>query len=79
MATNRLEILKKRLDMYLKAEEAILSGAQSYTIGSRTLTRGDLAQIRTVIKDLMDTLTEEEAVAEGKARHRTVGVVFRDW
>lgn len=79
MATNRLEILKKRLDMYLKAEEAILSGAQSYTIGSRTLTRGDLAQIRTVIKDLMDTLTEEEAVAEGKPRHRTVGVVFRDW
>ena len=79
MATNRLEILKKRLDLYLKAEEAILSGAQSYTIGSRTLTRGDLQQIRTVIKDIMDTLTEEEAVAEGKARHRTVGVVFRDW
>ena len=75
----RLEIYKKRLDMYLAAEEAILSGSQSYTIGSRTLTRADLSQIRMVISDLMSKVDKEEAAANGKSRNKTVGVVFRDW
>lgn len=78
MAT-RLEIYKRRLELYLEAEEAILSGAQSYTIGSRTLTRADLSQIRMVISDLMNKAESEEAASEGRARHKTVGVVFRDW
>lgn len=78
MAT-RLEIYKRRLELYLEAEEAILSGAQSYTIGSRTLTRADLESIRKVISDLMDKVAEEEAVEAGNPRHKTVAVLFRDW
>jgi len=47
----RLDILKTRLEMYLAAETAILQ-AQSYTIGSRALTRADLKEVRETINTL---------------------------
>lgn len=45
-------ILQRRLELYLDCEAKILSGAQSYTIGQRTLTRADLSTIRKIIDDL---------------------------
>ena len=54
MAT-REEILTQieaRLTLYIAAEAAILGGAQSYSIGNRTLTRADLFQIQKTIRDL---------------------------
>lgn len=78
MAT-RLEIYKKRLEMYLQAEEAILNGAQHYQIGTRSITRADLSEVRKVISDLMNKVALEEAAESGRKRNRTVGVVFRDW
>lgn len=47
----QLERAKKRLDLYYKAEEAILTG-QEYTIGSKRLRRADLADVQAVIKTL---------------------------
>ena len=47
-----IETLKRRLELYLAAEEKILLGAQSYQIGDRTLTRADLGTIRKIIDDL---------------------------
>lgn len=35
---------RRRLDLWLAAEEAVATG-QSYTIGTRSLTRANLAQI----------------------------------
>lgn len=46
------DILQRRLELYLDCEAKILSGAQSYTIGQRTLTRADLSTIRKIIDDL---------------------------
>ena len=46
-------IQNQRLEMYLEAERAVLSG-QSYTIGNRTLTRASLAEIRKAIDALID-------------------------
>lgn len=46
-------IQNRRLEMYLEAERAVLSG-QSYTIGNRTLTRASLAEIRKAIDALID-------------------------
>ena len=40
--------------MYYQAEEAILGGAQSYSLGSRSLTRANLAEIRKTIDELED-------------------------
>lgn len=42
----------ERLARYLEAEKAVLMG-QSYTIGTRTLTRADLSTIRAAIDDLI--------------------------
>ena len=47
------ELRNKRLREYLRAEEAILGGAQSYLIGDRHLTRADLGEVRRAIEDLL--------------------------
>lgn len=75
---NRLESYKKRYDLYLKAEAAILEGAQSYTIGSRTLTRADLAEIRKMISTIEDGIDELEAEVNGGSRRKCIRVIPRD-
>lgn len=63
------QIQRERLQKYLAAEEAILNGAQSYQIGNRTLTRGDLEEIRKVISDLIDSgVTLEDEPIAGRSR-----------
>ena len=76
--TKRLEGYKTRLDLYYKAEQAILEGAQSYSIGSRHLTRADLAEIRKMIKTLEDGIDELEAEAAGGSRRKCIRVIPRD-
>ncbi len=51
MQGKRLEAKKERLAQYYKAEERILKG-QSYRIGTRQVTRADLAAIQNGIKEL---------------------------
>ena len=74
----RLNTYKTRLDLYLKAEAAILEGAQSYSIGSRHLTRADLAEIRKMITTLEDGIDELEAAAMGGSRRKCIRVIPRD-
>lgn len=69
---------EERLALYYKAEEAVLSGSQSYRIGSRELTRADLAEIRKMIKDLEDAVDELESALAGNGRRRTMRVIPRD-
>lgn len=45
MAGITLEIAERKLEMWLNAEDAVATG-QSYTIGTRSLTRASLAEIR---------------------------------
>lgn len=52
MTTTRQYLLNRRLRQYVEAEERVLQG-QSYTIGNRSLTRADLAEIRKAIDDLL--------------------------
>lgn len=75
---NRLEEYKKRLEMYYKAEEAILNGAQSYSLGSRNLTRANLADVRQMIDYLIKQIEVEEARLRGKGKMKVVGGVPRD-
>lgn len=75
---NRLDEYKKRLEMYYQAEEAILSGAQSYSMGSRNLTRANLAEVRSTIEYLIKQIAVEEARAAGKGKMRVMGGVPRD-
>ena len=77
----RLERNTARLDLYYKAEEAILGGAQSYTIGSRNLTRANLADIQEMIATLESKVAEDEAALASASggRRKSVGVYLRDW
>ncbi len=70
-----IERKKARLELYYAAEEAILSGAQSYQIGSRTLTRANLGTIETMIKKLE---AEVGVLEDGKKPRKAFGVTPRD-
>lgn len=52
-------LCQKKLDEYLTAETAVLS-SQSYTIGGRSLTRANLAEIRKGIEVWNDRLQAAE-------------------
>lgn len=64
----------ERLARYLKAEKAVLMG-QSYTIGTRTLTRADLSTIRAAIDDLIAGGAQLEG-AESAQTGRAKRIVF---
>jgi hypothetical protein len=53
----RIEQMETRLEAYRAAELAILSGAQSYSINNRTLTRANLETINKMIRQLEGDLT----------------------
>lgn len=61
------------LSKYLAAESAILGGAQSYSIGNRSLTRADLAFITRERKNLE---IRKKALEGGGIRPRRV--IFRE-
>lgn len=69
-----LQQKKTRLAAYITAEQKILEGAQSYSIGNRTLTRADLEEITKQIK----LLTTEVMVLSRGGNIRIQRVVFRD-
>lgn len=74
----RLKLYKERLTLYLKAEQAILGGAQRYQIGSRNLERADLSEIRKMISTLEDGIDELEAQLKGGSRRKCIRVIPRD-
>lgn len=74
-----LERYKKRLEQYYEAEQAILSGAQSYKVGSRSLTRANLNEIASMIKYLENRVLAEQSASMGHGRNKVTGVVPRDF
>ena len=75
---SRLENLKKRYELYLQCEEAILEGAQSYAIGKRNITRADLNEISETIKYLEREIATEEAKNNKKGKNAVIGIIPRD-
>ena len=65
---------KERLAAYMAAEVQILKGAQSYSIGNRTLTRADLEAIQKEIRQLNKDIGTLERGGNVRIRR----VVFRD-
>ncbi len=72
-----LEIAKEHLDIWLEAEKAVALG-QSYTIGSRSLTRANLSEIRKSIQYWKDIVTDLENTDTQRGRNRITRVVPRD-
>lgn len=69
------EIAQKRLMLYLKAEEAILSG-QAYKIGDRELTRADLKDVADTINSLQKEINSLDSVIKGKTRVKVLRPVW---
>ena len=78
MNESRLDILKERLQLYITAEKQILDGAQSYNIGSRSITRANLSEVRQMIENLEKEISYEESKLKGKGRRKAIGVIPRD-
>lgn len=77
MAGITIEIARKHLDIWLEAEAAVATG-QSYSIGSRSLTRANLNEIRNTITYWNNKLAELENASNNKGRNRIIRVVPRD-
>lgn len=76
----RIDFRRSALKAAREAYTALLSGrVQSYTIGSRNLTRLDLEKLKKEIDALEKELDELTAALSGRSRRRALGVVPRDW
>lgn len=83
----RNEELKARLEFHVAARGAaqaayiaLLNGqVQSYSIGSRNLTKLDLGRLREEITYHQKEIEGLTAEINGMKRRRAVGVVPRDW
>lgn len=71
------DLAQDNLEMWIAASSAVASG-QSYTIGTRTLTRADLSSILEMIDFWEDKVEEEETGEENKGRIRVQRIVPRD-
>ena len=77
MAGITLETAKRHLDAWLEAELAV-TNAQSYTIGSRTMTKANLTEIRKSIEYWQGKVTALENAAKYGGRNRAKRFVPRD-
>ena len=76
----RLEFRRTALTSARAAYLALLEGqVQSYTIGSRNLTKFDIPELWETITELEKEVDELEAAVSGKKRRKAVGVIPRDW
>lgn len=77
MAIIAKKICEQKLNLWLDAEEKIATG-QSYQIGSRSLTRADLNDVREEIEYWSGKLTEAEMAETCAGRNRVYRFVPRD-
>ena len=76
----RLDFRKKALEAARAAYVALLEGqAQSYSIGSRNLTKFDLPKLKEEITSLEKEVDGLSAMLNGGKRRKAVGAVPRDW
>lgn len=71
------DICKEHLEEWLKAELAVTKG-QSYNIGSRSLTRANLSEIRNTIDYWQSKYAQAENVEKNKGISRVRRVIPRD-
>lgn len=78
----KLDKINERLEYYYEKEKALLTndGVQSYTIGSRTVSRYQYSSdIKEQIESLEKQRDELENRLAGIKPRKAVGVVLRDW
>lgn len=79
--TEKLEFDREILGLLREAYKALITGqVQSYTIGSRSLTRLNLPDLKNEMREIETEIDglEEQLNGSGKAR-KAVGVIPRDF
>lgn len=76
--SNRLKITEERLAAYYEAEIKVLSG-QEYRIGTRSLKRADLNQIKASIKELEIQVSKLKRMKSGGGSLNIQRPTLRDW
>ena len=79
--------LKERYDFHIAAAKELRNayialvngGVQSYTIGSRSLSKFDLQKITAEIKEHEKQADSLAVQLKGGGRRKTVGIIPRDW
>lgn len=80
MIAERLEFHRSAASKLMAAYIALVEGGVSqYTIGSRSLTKWDIEKIRKEIDEHDKKAAEYEALLNGGARRKAIGVIPRDW
>lgn len=77
MAEITLETAKKHLDMWLEAENQVAIN-QAYSIGGKSFTRANLAEIRKQVEYWSNMVAKLQNIAKKKGRNRVIRVVPRD-
>lgn len=80
--TERINMNKERLALYLAKEKEILEGGvQAYGIGDRNLTRynADLKAVRDAIEEIREQIDEDEDLLDYGHRRAARAVVPREW
>lgn len=74
----RIARIEQSLEKYYEAEIVICEGGQQYSLGSRSLTRGNLGEIREAIIDLENLLDKLKSELNGRGRNLQISVVPLD-
>ena len=77
MAGITLEIARERLKIWVDAESAVAIN-QAYSIGGKSFTRANLAEIRKQIEYWSNMVAKLENVKKKGGRNRAYRVVIRD-
>lgn len=77
LVKSKLEVARRHLDAWLDAELEVTTH-QSYTIGSRSLTRANLAEIRKQIQFWQNEVEKLENAGKRGGRNRVFRAVPRD-
>lgn len=78
----KLDRVNERLEYYYEKEKALLTndGVQSYTIGSRSVSRYQYSSnIKEQIEQLENQRDELENLLNGIKPRKAIGIVPRDW
>ncbi|MBU5438300.1 hypothetical protein KQI42_09785 [Tissierella sp. MSJ-40] len=77
MAGYTLETAKRHLQAWLEAELEVTTH-QSYTIGTRSLTKANLSEIRKQIQFWQNEVAKLENIEKRRGRNRVIQVIPRD-
>lgn len=78
-ARKMYEYYTKRIDSLIQAQEALTAGGvKSYKIGDMEITKFDMTKLSDMLEEAVEKQAYYEALMNGKATRKTVGIIPTD-